>query len=152
MVELRISPLRPDARIPTRMSDGGAGYDLYAAQDAEVPAASTTSTGGVNVGRCLVPVGFAIELPAGTVGRVAARSGLSVKFNLEVGAGWVDSDYRGEVMVELKNLSSTAYKINQGDRIAQLIILPIVQADLVVVDELGGTSRGGSGFGSTGVR
>ncbi len=79
IVELRIKPLRPNARIPTRMSSGGAGYDLYAAQDAEVPAASTTSKGGVDVGRCLVPVGFAIELPAETVGRVATRSGLSVK-------------------------------------------------------------------------
>ena len=151
MEELRISPLRPNARIPTRMSDGGAGYDLYAAEDAEVPAASTTQSGGVDVGRCLVSVGFAIEVPAGTVGRVAARSGLSVKFNLEVGAGWVDSDYRGEVMVELKNLSSTAYKIKQGDRIAQLIILAIVQTDVVVVQELGKTSRGVSGFGSTGI-
>ena len=150
-MELRINPLRPNARIPTRMSEGGAGYDLYAAETAEVPAASITSSGGVDIGRCLMPVGFAIELPAGTVGRVAARSGLSVKFNLEVGAGWVDSDYRGEVMVELKNLSSAAYKIEQGDRIAQLIILSIFQADIVVVDELGKTSRSVTGFGSTGI-
>ena len=150
MVDVRISPLRHPAHIPTRMSDGSAGYDLYAAVDAVVPAATISENGAVDIGRCLVPVGVAIQLPIGTVGRIAARSGLSVKFNVEVGAGWIDSDFRGEVMVELKNLSSADYKITVGDRIAQLIVLPTVQADLVVTDELENTSRGASGMGSTG--
>ena len=104
----------------------------------------------VDIGRCLVSLGLAIELPIGTVGRIAGRSGLSTKFNIEVGAGWIDSDFRGEVMVELKNLSSDDYKITAGDRIAQLILLKTLQADLVPGDKLESTSRGASGMGSTG--
>ena len=150
MVDIRITLLSDRARIPTRMTDGSAGYDLHAAADALVPAATTSSTGAVDVGRCLVPLGFAIELPINTVGRIASRSGLSVKFNLEVGAGWIDSDFRGEVMVELKNLSSTDYKVTAGDRIAQLIPLITAKSELVATDQLESTSRDTSGLGSTG--
>ena len=150
MVDIRISLLRDRAHVPTRMSDGSTGYDLYAAVDAVVPPATTSAIGAIDIGRCLVPVGIALELPIGTVGLIAARSGLSVNLNVEVGAGWIDSDFRGEVMVELKNLSSAEYKITAGDRIAQLIVLPTVQVDLVVTDELENTSRGASGMGSTG--
>ncbi len=133
------------------MSDGSAGYDLYAAADAVIPAASVAGDGRVDVGRSLVPLGFAIELPKGTVGRLASRSGLSVKSNIEVGAGWVDSDYRGEVMVEMKNLSSVDYEISKGDRIAQLIFLRVEQPDILVTDSLESTARGASGIGSTGI-
>ena len=150
MVDIRISLLSDRAHIPTRMTDGSAGYDLYAAVDAVVPAATISAIGAVDIGRCLVPLGLAIELPIGTVARIAARSGLSVKFNVEVGAGWIDSDFRGEVMVELKNLSSADYKITAGDRIAQLILLMTAKAELVVTDKLESTSRGTSGMGSTG--
>ena len=150
MVDIRISLLSDRAHIPTRMTDGSAGYDLYAAVDEVVPAATTSSIGAVDIGRCLVPLGLAIELPIGTVGRIAARSSLSVKFNVEVGAGWIDSDFRGEVMVELKNLSSADYKVTAGDRIAQLILLMNVNAELVVSDKLESSSRGTSGIGSTG--
>ena len=150
MADIRITLLSDRAHIPTRMTDGSAGYDLYAAVDAVVPAATASATAAVDVGRCLVPVGFAIELPIGTVGRIAARSGLSVKFNVEVGAGWIDSDFRGEVMVELKNLSSADYKVTAGDRVAQLILLMTAKAELVVTGELESTSRGTSGIGSTG--
>ena len=132
------------------MTDGSAGYDLYAAVDAVVPAAATSAIGAVDIGRCLVPLGLAIELPTGTVGRIAARSSLSVKFNVEVGAGWIDSDFRGEVMVELKNLSSADYKVTAGDRIAQLILLMNANAELVVSDKLESSSRGAAGIGSTG--
>ena len=150
MVDVKISLLSDRAQIPTRMTGGSAGYDLYAAVDAVVPAATTSASGTVDIGRCLVPLGLALELPIGTVGRIAARSGLSAKFNVEVGAGWIDSDFRGEVMVELKNLSSADYKITAGDRIAQLILLKTLQAELVVSDGLEITSRGISGMGSTG--
>ena len=151
MVDIRINLLSDQAHIPTRMTDGSAGYDLYAAADAIVPAAMISATGTVDVGRCLVPLGIAIELPIGTVGRIAARSGLSVNFNIEVGAGWIDSDFRGEVMVELKNLSSVDYRVMAGDRIAQLVLLMTANAELVVTDELEMTSRGISGIGSTGL-
>ena len=96
MVDVKISLLSDCAQIPTQMTDGSAGFDLYAAVDAVIPAATISASGTVDIGRCLVPLGLAIELPIGTVGRVAARSGLSVKFNVEVGAGWIDSDFRGE--------------------------------------------------------
>ena len=96
-----------------------------------------------------MPLGLSIKLPIGTVGRIAARSGLSTKFNIEVGAGWIDSDFRGEVMVELKNLSSADYNITAGDRIAQLILLKTFEADLIVSDKLESTSRCTSGMGST---
>ena len=150
MIDVNIKLLNDQARIPARMTDGSAGYDLYAAVDAVVPAATTTAIGTVDIGRCLVPLGIAFELPFGTVARIATRSGLSANFNVEVGAGWIDSDYRGEVMVELKNLSSVDYKIAAGDRIAQLILLTTVSAQFVASDQLDRTFRGTSGMGSTG--
>ena len=150
MVDVKVSLLCAQAKLPTRMTDGSAGYDLYAVVDAVIPAAAVSPSGTVDIGRCLVPLGLAIELPIGIVGRVAARSGLSTKFNVEVGAGWIDSDFRGEVMVELKNLSSADYGITAGDRIAQLILLKTHQADLVLSGKLESTSRGPSGMGSTG--
>jgi dUTP pyrophosphatase len=81
---------------------------------------------------------------------VASRSGLSVKANLETGAGWIDGDYRGIVKVELKNFGSKPYQVIRGDRIAQLMVLPLVEVEVNVVDDVKGTSRGGGGFGSTG--
>ena len=78
------------------------------------------------------------------------RRNISVNSNIEAGAGWVDSDYRGEVMVELKNFSSVDFKVNQGDRIAQLILLPVTMSAFKVDENLGSTDRGQSGFGSTG--
>ena len=150
MVDVKINLLNDRAKIPTQMTDGSAGYDLFAATDAVIPATAISTGGTVDIGRCLVPLGLAIELPIGTVGRIAARSGLSTKFNIEVGAGWIDSDFRGEVMVELKNLSSADFEIRTGDRIAQLILLRTHHAALVLSDKLDDTSRGMSGMGSTG--
>ena len=150
MIDIRINLLNNHAQMPRRMTDGSAGYDLYAAVDAVVPAAATSAFGTVNIGRCLVALGLAIELPVGIVGRIGSRSGLSTNFNVEVGAGWIDSDFRGEVMVELKNLSSADYKITAGDRIAQLILLTTANAQFVASDNLDSTSRGTSGIGSTG--
>ena len=150
MASVKINLLSDQARIPEKMTSGSAGYDLYAASNAVVPAAKTSGNGAVDIGRCLVPLGIALELPIGTVGRIAARSGLSTRANIEVGAGWIDSDFRGEVMVELKNLSSVDFKIVPGDRIAQLILLTKVDAEFVLGDTLSSTPRGTSGIGSTG--
>jgi dUTP pyrophosphatase len=151
MTEIKIRLLSPEGRVPERMSHRSSGCDLFASKDSIVPAATASTGGGVDVGRALIPLGIAIELPIDTVGRIASRSGLSVNSNLEVGAGWIDSDYRGEVMVELKNFSSSDFEIRQGDRVAQLILLPIIWAQFVVDEELGDTSRGTGGFGSTGI-
>ena len=149
MIQLRVKLVHPAAKLPTRMTDGSAGLDLYAVENIEVPPAFCNSSGRVDIGRALVNIGIIIEVPAGAVGRVASRSGLSVKSNIEVGAGWIDCDYRGELNVELKNFSSKSHKIKQGDRIAQLVILPIVNVEVKSAKSLKKTERNSSGFGST---
>ena len=151
MLILRVKMIHPAAKSPSRMTQRSAGFDLYAAESVEIPAAQCNADGYVEVGRGLVPTGIEVELPQNTVGRIASRSGLSVNSNIEVGAGWIDSDYRGALMVELKNLSSKPYKVSQGDRIAQLVILPVVDVEIEVVSHLEETARGSSGFGSTGM-
>jgi len=151
LIEINVRLMCPEARLPERMSEGSGGYDVFASEDSVVPAAIVSANGRVDLGRALIPLGIAIELPIETVGRIASRSGLSVHSNVEVGAGWIDSDYRGEVMVELKNFSSVDFVIRQGDRIAQLILLPITLAVFQVDEGLSDTGRGQSGFGSTGV-
>lgn len=150
MQSLRVKLIQPGAKAPAKMTAGSAGFDLYSAESLEVPPTHCQADGRAEVGRALVSTGIVIELPPGTVGRVGSRSGLSVKANIEVGAGWIDSDYRGTVMVELKNLSSKPYKISQGDRIAQLVILPVVGVEVDVVTDVKETGRGAGGFGSTG--
>jgi dUTP pyrophosphatase len=149
--EIGVKLVRPGARPPEKMTPGSAGFDLYAAEDVEIPPTRCEADGQAEVGHSTVPTGIVVQLPQGTVGRIASRSGLSVKSNIEVGAGWVDSDYRGEVMVELKNLGAKPYRVSQGDRIAQLMILPVVNAQVRVLAQLEDTSRGPSGFGSTGL-
>ena len=141
--------VHPCAKAPEKATAGSAGYDLFAVDQCSVPPARTTQDRAVEIGRALVPTGIVLSLPADTVGRIASRSGLSVKSNIEVGAGWIDSDYRGEVMVELKNLGSCPYRINPGDRIAQLIVLPVATTDIQIVDQVDETVRGSRGFGST---
>ena len=148
---VRVKLVHPDAILPRKMSAGSAGYDLYAAASATVPGARATRDGGAEIGRALVAIGIVLELPEGTVGRIASRSGLSTRSNIETGAGWIDSDYRGEVFVELKNLSAEPFHVSPGDRVAQLIILPLAPTTLTLADDLGDTTRGPRGFGSTGV-
>ena len=150
MITLNVKLLQPGAQAPKKMTVGSAGYDLFASKSTTIPAARHLGNGLVEIGRSLVSTGIALELPPGTVGRVAARSGLSVKFNIEVGAGWIDGDYRGEIMVELKNLSAEVFVVDQGDRIAQLLLLPITDAEVNVVPKLSESSRDIGGFGSTG--
>ena len=150
MHSLGVKLVEPGAKAPTKMTVGSAGFDLYSAESVEVPPTHCEPDGRAEVGRALVSTGLVVELPAGTVGRVASRSGLSVKANLETGAGWIDGDYRGIVKVELKNFGSKPYQVIRGDRIAQLMVLPLVEVEVNVVDDVKGTSRGGGGFGSTG--
>lgn len=141
--ELRLlfKKLSPHAIIPTRGSAAAAGYDLSAAKDVVVPAR----------GKALVPTDLAIKVPDDCYGRVAPRSGLSWKHHLDVGAGVIDSDYRGNVGVVLFNHAETDFSIKQGDRVAQLILERIRILDVQEVDELDATDRGAGGFGSTGV-
>ncbi len=124
---------------------GSAAMDLHACVDAAV----TLRPGG----RAVIPTGIAIALPsADYVALVFARSGLGIKHGVVPGncVGVIDSDYRGEIMVGLYNSGESEYTVQPGDRIAQLMVTPVVQADVELVDELDETERGAGGFGSTG--
>ena len=119
-----------------------AGYDLHASEAITVPAR----------GKALISTGLAFAIPEGNYGRIAPRSGLAVKNFIDVGAGVIDSDYRGQVKVLLFNLSQDKdFQINEGDRIAQMIIEKYTPTELVEVETLSDTVRGAGGFGSTGV-
>lgn len=129
-----------DLPVPGYAHPGDAGLDLYAAWD-------TLVTGET----ALIPTGVAITVPDGHVGLVCPRSGLS-KYGVTVAnaPGVVDSGYRGEVMVRLTTTSTTPYPVSRGDRIAQILIVPIARPVVTVVDHLDDTERGARGFGSTG--
>ncbi|MCL2270439.1 MAG: dUTP diphosphatase, partial [Treponema sp.] len=108
------------------------------------------------MGRARVPTGLRIEIPEGFEGQVRPRSGLAVKFGITVlnSPGTIDSDYRGDVDIILVNLGAEVFIVRDGDRIAQLVIAPVLPArDVVIADsgELSVTARGGGGFGSTGI-
>ncbi|CAH2355110.1 deoxyuridine 5'-triphosphate nucleotidohydrolase [[Candida] railenensis] len=135
--------LRSDkATLPTRGSALAAGYDIYSAEDSIVP----------GQGQALVSTDISIIVPVGTYGRVAPRSGLTVKHGISTGAGVIDADYRGEVKVALFNHSKKDFEIKKGDRIAQLVLEKIVNAEIreITQEELVTTERGEGGFGSTG--
>ena len=140
----------PSAKMPTKGTTGSAGYDIYAPNKTIVPGSVSDNEGKVSIGRALISTGISVSLPDDTVGRLGSRSGMSVRSNIEVGAGWIDSDYRGEIKVELKNLGPCPFIVNVGDKIAQLIVLQLASVDLQIADVLNNTERGSGGFGSTG--
>ena len=137
---LQIKRLTLDATLPTRASPGSVGYDLYSLNDLVIQPNS----------RDIVSTGVCATIPYGCYGRIAPRSGLTVKYGIHVGAGVIDPDYTGELKVCLFNLGSVPFEIKQGERIAQLILekcsTPLIQE----VDELKKTMRANRGFGSTG--
>ena len=144
-MELKIKKLRDNARIPKRATDGAAGMDLYACISESI----TLNPGQLAV----IPTGIAIELPDNTCAAfLYARSGLGVKHGicLSNGVGVIDSDYRGEVCAGLCNVSDKPYVIEPGERVAQMVIAPVLTPEIVEVDELGSTDRREGGFGSTG--
>ena len=136
--------LRPNALVPRYMSAGAAGLDLASAasEPIEIPPG----------GRAAVPTGLAFAIPPGFEGQVRPRSGLARKFGITLpnAPGTIDSDYRGEVLVLLANLGAEPYVVKPGDRVAQLVIAPVVIAELEEVDSLDATTRGEGGFGHTG--
>lgn len=148
-MELNIKALSPkigrEIPAPFYATPGSAAMDLHACVDEAV----TIPAGG----RAVIPTGLAIALPsADYVALVFARSGLGIKHGVAPAncVGVIDSDYRGEVLVGLQNSGKEDYTIQPGDRIAQLMITPVVQAQVRMVDELDETVRGAGGFGSTG--
>ncbi len=147
---MKIVLLSPTAKMPSRGTSGSAGLDLYASAEVVVPATRVVGD-RASIGRVLVPTGIAVSIPRGCVGRIGSRSGLSTTNNVEVGAGWIDPDYRGEVLVELKNFGSEEFRVQRGRRIAQLFIVKVMVPRLEVVKALGKSRRSARGFGSTGV-
>lgn len=145
-VRVSVRRIRPGARLPQYMTDGAAGMDLFAALDTPC-----TLTPGA---RCLIPTGLALALPPGYEGQVRPRSGLALRHGIALvnSPGTIDCDYRGELQVIVINLGSEDYTFHDGDRLAQLVVAPVVRADLVEVAELPETGRGDGGFGHTGVR
>ncbi len=132
--------LSANATMPTRHKTADAGYDLYAISPVTVPAK----------GNVLVNTGVSIELPEFTVGLIWPRSGLSTKHNIETGAGVIDAGYRGEIIVNLYNFSDINYQVNTGDRIAQLLIMPKITAELCASETLSESDRMADGLGSGG--
>lgn len=139
---LKIKKLHQNAKIPTRGSQYAAGYDLYAHLTDTVELQPNA--------RILLKTGISMQIPEGYFGRIAPRSGLSIKFGINTLAGIIDSDYTGEIGIVLINNGDTKFIINNGDRVAQLIILKHYSPKIEVVHELEASSRGSGGFGSTG--
>ncbi len=142
---IKIKKLHPAAVLPKAASKGAAGLDLSACLNEEAVLIPP-------FGRFLVPTGIAVEVPAGHVGLVAIRSSMGIKngVTLANGIGVIDSDYRGEIMVGLLNQTNEAYTLQNGQRIAQLIVTPAPTCTVEEVGELSATARGSGGFGSTG--
>lgn len=144
-MELKIKKLKENAKVPKTATNGSAGMDLYACIEQSI----TLEPGKLAV----VPTGIAIELPDNKCAAfLYARSGLGVKHGicLSNGVGVIDSDYRGEVCVGLCNVSDKPYVIEPFERVAQMVVAPVLVMDVVDADELSDTARGEGGFGSTG--
>jgi len=136
--------LEHKARLPVYQSTGAAGADLHARLDETVHLEPGQ--------RFLVPTGLRLQLPSGFEAQVRPRSGLAVKHGITClnSPGTIDSDYRGELKVLLVNLGSDGFDITDGERIAQLVVAPVVSAQFVPAELLSETKRGDAGFGSTG--
>ncbi|NXG72350.1 DUT protein, partial [Baryphthengus martii] len=137
---LRFTKLSENASAPSKGSARAAGYDLYSAYDCVIPPME----------KAVVKTDIQIALPSGCYGRVAPRSGLAAKHFIDVGAGVIDEDYRGNVGVVLFNFGKETFEVKKGDRIAQLICERICYPELEEVQALDDTERGEGGFGSTG--
>lgn len=142
--KIRVKKLRPNAVLPTYGSSEAAGADLYACLEEDIMIAPGQSV--------FIPTGLAMEIPKGCAGLIYARSGLACKRGLAPAnkVGVVDSDYRGEFMIVLHNHGTASQTVSHGERIAQLVITPVLTPAYEEADELLDTDRGCGGFGSTG--
>ena len=135
--------IHPDAVLPAYAHPSDAGMDVRSVDDVEIAPG----------GRALVHTGLVMNLPPGYEAQVRPRSGLALKHGVTVlnTPGTIDSGYRGEVGVILANLGDAPFPVRKGDRIAQIVVTPVTQAEIVETDEVDATDRGAGGFGSTGV-
>ena len=140
---LAFKRVHPDAVLPAYAHPSDAGMDLRSVADLEIPRG----------GRALVPTGLVALLPPGYEAQVRPRSGLALKHGVTVlnTPGTIDSGYRGEIGIILANFGEATFAVKKGDRIAQLVIAPVTQPQVVEADVLDATDRGAGGFGSTGV-
>lgn len=147
-MELLIQPLSDKIGttipLPYYATDGAAALDLHACMDGDMVIAPHE--------RVMIPTGIAVAIPEGYVGIMAVRSSMGAKhgINLANGIGVIDSDYRGQLHVTLYNTTEAPYTVHSGDRIAQLMVMPVLRPAIKVVDALPETERGTGGFGSTG--
>ena len=143
-IDVKIKKLKENAITPTKGSEDSAGADFYALLDKDITLAPSETF--------MVPTGLALELPKGTVGLIYARSGIATKRGLAPAnkVGVIDNDYRGEVMVALHNHSDKPQTITNGERIAQLVVMPYYSVSFIESTALSETDRGEGGFGSTG--
>ena len=141
--QVLVKKLHPDARMPAYMTEFAAGMDICA----HLKEVLIIAPGQ----RCLVPTGLAFAIPPGYEVQVRPRSGLAIKHGIALvnSPGTIDADYRGEICIILINHGLETFTISSGDRIAQIIVAPVSQAELVQVSELTETERGSGGFGHT---
>ncbi len=142
-MRLEIKRLDPDLPMPAYQHDGDAGIDLYAAESVVLAPGE----------RAVIGTGIAVAIPPGFVGLTAPRSGLAVRLGLSTvnAPGVIDAGYRGELKLVLVNLDpKDKIEITRGERVAQLLVVPVARAEMVEVDELSATHRGDAGLGSTG--
>ena len=141
---LKVKKLDPGAELPRYAHPGDAGMDLFSNADMLIQPGETK----------LVPTGIQIELPKGTEGQVRPRSGLALKHQITLlnAPGTIDEGYRGEVGVIVINHGKSAFHVEKGMRIAQMVIQPVMRAEVQELKELSDTSRGSGGFGSTGIQ
>ena len=144
MYQVKFKKMRDSAKIPSYATDGAAAVDLSAAIEEAITLAPSE--------RRLIPTGIAISIPKNTVAVLSARSGLSYKKGITAanGIGVIDSDYRGEIFFSAINLANESYTVEPGERIAQLMLMPVYPMSLLECDSLDETERGEGGFGSTG--
>jgi len=146
-IKIRISRLNPeksDLNLPTYATADSSGMDIYAGVENDLIIKPGETT--------LIPTGFMIEVPKGYEAQIRPRSGLALKNRITVlnSPGTIDSDYRGEVRIILSNFGENDFIVRRGDRIAQMVITPVVQAEWEEVQSLEDTERGAGGFGHTG--
>lgn len=145
-IKIKIKKVNPAADLPEYVTNGAAALDLRYCGEESI----TLAVGEIKS----IPTGLAIQAPKGVAAVICARSGLAFKkgISLANGIGLIDSDYRGEVCVGLKNHGSALFTVHPGDRIAQLMFIPVFAAELIETDSLDETERGEGGFGSTGIK
>ena len=144
MIKVLVKKLNPKAELPKYKTEGSSGMDLMALIENPITIKSQNSA--------LIPTGLSIAIPKDTEVQIRPRSGLAAKSNISVlnTPGTIDSDYRGEIKIILFNHGKEEFTVNNNDRIAQMVLMPVLKAEFKEVEELPKTIRGSGGFGSTG--